>query len=73
MKKKKDTLYDLCWLYTFIDEAIECFRAKRGRRMDFTYTPFYVLDMSADKKKKILKQGKERLEKIKQQIKELIK
>ena len=70
---KKDNLYDLCWLYTFTSEAMECFRTKGERRMDFPYTPFYVYSMSADQKKKILEQGKKKLEEIKQKIKGLIK
>ena len=70
---KKDKLYDLCWFYTFTSEALECFRPKRERRMDFCYMPFYVFSMSAYQKKKILRQGEEALEKIKQQIRELLK
>jgi len=73
MKKKKDNLYDLCWLYTFTSDALECFRTKRERIIDFCYTPFYVFSMSAYQKKKILKQGEEALEKIKQRIRALIK
>lgn len=70
---KKDNLYDLCWRYIFISDAIECFKKKGQRRIDFCYAPFYVRGMSADLKKRILEQGKAALEKLKQQIEELIK
>lgn len=65
---KKDNLYDLCWQYIFISDAIECFKKKNQRKTDFCYTPFYVHNMPADLKKRVLTQGKEALKRIKQSI-----
>ena len=69
---KKDNLYDLCWRYIFISDAIDCVRPKKERIIDFCCTPFYIRGMSAKLKKRILEQGKVALEKLKQQIEEIL-
>lgn len=70
MKKKKDNLYDLCWLYQFVSDAIGWLRKKDH---DFCYMPLSFYGMSAELKEKILKQGEEELESIKQRIRKLVK
>ncbi len=70
---KKKSFYDLCWIYVFISDSMECLKKEKERRTDFCYTPRYTKGMSDSLKKKILKQSEEALEKIKQQIKGLIK
>ena len=68
MKKKEESLYDLCWIYQFVSDAIEWLRKKEKRENYFCYMPLSFYGMSAELKEKILNQGEEELEKIEQRI-----
>lgn len=73
MKKKEESLYDLCWIYVFISDSMECLKEEKKRKTDFCYIPLHIYDMPDDSKKKILKQSEEALETIKQRIRKLVK